>query len=1086
MALNVLHYWRNSLADEEKLGLTFKEMEAGKKFPVNKFKQGWLPSADIHAFFKKDDPNTLPVIIALYAAVKKSQHGIETGSREEKNIILPLWLTASLTRDGELIPAENSYPWMGRENLSPNEKSHTSLIFGDVAAVDEFYTQNRDRLDKTNSKNWKDVIELTQELFDFVSGKNKTNTIEKSGYLLKEWGYILPLNTIRGASYHIIKTYDQYLFDRTETLPSILTQFCGLTNQIPGNEKTNLELFLAGKSHLGQMQKKYPLALSQRTSFAYFSDTEKNDIFTVQGPPGTGKTSLLLTVIASLWVENAVHQKRPPIIVAASTNNQAVTNILDQFQAISTDIERWLPDINTYGLYLASQRKEGDAQKAEYIYRLKQSDTGSLNKFSKSDYLVRASQFFLTKFNSFYKKEEKSLQSCQSFLHEQLRQQYNTLLEIITLKADIDDIEKIPQNKLDLLIAEKDKELELFKTNLLLDFLSEFSIIKFHFKPVIAYCDKKLQHEKIKKDRDALLAAKEKWCSLDKKRAALEEHVGTEMAEQALFTLSCHLDITLRHELFLLATHYWEVTFLLEDSTKTAKQESKAENKTYWEKQAMLMPCFVTTLHTGPSFFQYKAAGRQFKTLADFIDLVVIDEAGQVMPSLAAALISVSKRAFFVGDIHQIEPVVKLPENIDVANTKKFKLANNENDYKALKTAGILCSGNSASNQAYGNLTIIGQRKAKYPGLMLKEHRRCAKDIIRYCNELCYENALIPSAIEKPCIYPRMGYAHIRGQEEKWGASRSNKYEAHAIAQWIIKNKENILQTCDARTLDDCVGIVTPFAAQASLIKSYLHKVGLFIQKVGTIHTLQGAEKPIIIFSPVYTAGRGSGEFFFDKSPNMLNVAVSRAKQSFLIFGDMDTFDSSEGTKPSSLLAKHIFSHENNEIVDVIQPRFHEMAEEEIEQINSLEKHQFILKKSFEEAKEMLNIVSPFLRTNAIYHDNIPDLIKQYAKDIKIVIYTDPTFNKDNPDFDAAKKILESSGADVFLVKNVHSKIITIDNHVIIEGSFNWLSAARSGSYFMREESSIIYRGLHAPDFIQQALDPIKKKIQYNQTPKRI
>lgn len=44
----------------------------------------------------------------------------------------------------------------------------------------------------------------------------------------------------------------------------------------------------------------------------------------------------------------------------------------------------------------------------------------------------------------------------------------------------------------------------------------------------------------------------------------------------------------------------------------------------------------------------------------------------------------------------------------------------------------------------------------------------------------------------------------------------------------------------------------------------------------------------------------------------MLNVAVSRAKDSFLVFGDMDLFEIQPGSAPRGLLAKYLLSSDSN------------------------------------------------------------------------------------------------------------------------------------------------------------------------------
>ncbi|TIT83903.1 MAG: hypothetical protein E5W56_00495, partial [Mesorhizobium sp.] len=108
-----------------------------------------------------------------------------------------------------------------------------------------------------------------------------------------------------------------------------------------------------------------PLNRSQRQSLGAALAAVDGEIVAVNGPPGTGKTTFIQSLVASLWVERALERNgEPPVILASSTNNRAITNILDTFARATLPkthplaglplAERWLPDFGQYGLYLPS------------------------------------------------------------------------------------------------------------------------------------------------------------------------------------------------------------------------------------------------------------------------------------------------------------------------------------------------------------------------------------------------------------------------------------------------------------------------------------------------------------------------------------------------------------------------------------------------------------------------------------------------------------------------------------------------------------------------------------------------------------
>ena len=79
------------------------------------------------------------------------------------------------------------------------------------------------------------------------------------------------------------------------------------------------------------------------------------------------------------------------------------------------------------------------------------------------------------------------------------------------------------------------------------------------------------------------------------------------------------------------------------------------------------------------------------------------------------------------------------------------------------------------------------------------------------------------------------------------------------------------------------------------------------IIKVGTVHKYQGSEREIIIFSSVYnieSSGKAQNLFFNREDPDMINVAVTRAKEVFVLFGNRNVLIDQETY--SGIMLKHI------------------------------------------------------------------------------------------------------------------------------------------------------------------------------------
>tara|TARA_R100000322_G_scaffold45380_2_gene28416 strand:+ start:35 stop:1201 length:1167 start_codon:yes stop_codon:yes gene_type:complete len=361
--------------------------------------------------------------------------------------------------------------------------------------------------------------------------------------------------------------------------------------------------------------------------------------------------------------------------------------------------------------------------------------------------------------------------------------------------------------------------------------------------------------------------------------------------------------------------------------------------------------------------------------------------------------------------------------------------------------------------------------------MYLYEHRRCYDSIIEYCNSLCYKGKLQPKRGPKPDGgLPGLGYLHVDGMcRQSNGGSRHNLLEAQTIAAWIQANEAELKQYY-SKELWEIVGVITPFGAQTRAIVRACAALGIRTGKsdgemaVGTVHSFQGAERPVVIFSAVYSK-HADGEFI-DRRDSMLNVAVSRAKDSFLVFGDMDLFSLLSTSKPRGRLAQLLFTDPANELIFDYQPRQDLQTPLTcLSYLHEVEEHDRFLTQTLETARYQVQIVTPWVILRWMSESGAMELMGEAVnRGVQVVVYTDLGFNtgiqRTQPEgdpqriakFREAVAALEARKVEVCIVNKVHSKIVMADEELLCVGSFNWLSAQRYGDY-VHHETSMVYRG---------------------------
>lgn len=834
---NILSYWHTSLVDVERMGLDkqiFNNESSYQRVCREAVSNGQISEAIVQILF-----NIEPFLENLNPGLDDGKIYSESENLEAvdtvmnvlicpiravyqkgDNFIMPLWIPAQITQQGELLCGDELFPWISRTLLKPTD---FQLTIGLAEDFDRFLTDNPE-LPKDN---WKDYWRYCDRMLESVTGMNYSSFILEN-YLITEDVFIFKEEAIQGASIHIRRLYN-YLCEN-KSFPPLLKRYAAYKD----SELIPCSPLFKTEKHVGQMTGKYSLSPSQRESLNHFTLSEPGEILAINGPPGTGKTFLLNSVVASLWVERAVQGTEPPIILATSSNNQAVTNIIDSFGKASADdtplAGRWLPDLASHGLYLVSSNRDKRKVATERGFQFTDTKEGGfVTSKENQGYIDTATSSFLERCSAYASWTFSSVKSATEFLHSRLKS-----------------------------VTDK-----LATTNL-----------------------------------------------LSRMSSAFDEVQGK-------------LDQTLRYQAFLLATHYWEGRWLLETklylerATRADKQPIVRRDfeERKWRRWAKLTPCFVSTLYMAPGFFSIKRQSENFyEPLLNFIDLLIVDEAGQCACEVAGATFALAVKSLVVGDMQQLQPVWSIPKLVDQGNLRKHGLGSSLALLELMNKRGL-----TASSGCVMTIAQNASRYQKYPeqrGLFLIEHRRCIPEIIKYCNDLCYGGRLKParepsknrplvSARDGTAKHPLPSFFHIQvsGKARRVSGSWTNLDEAQCIADWIAQNRQQLESHYDS-SIAEIVGVVTPFSQQSKTIQSRLDQAKIEGLTVGTVHRLQGAERHIIIFSTVYDA-LYKGSFFFDRDARMLNVAVSRAKDSFIVVGERRIL-SPKKDSPSGLLARFL------------------------------------------------------------------------------------------------------------------------------------------------------------------------------------
>lgn len=224
-------------------------------------------------------------------------------------------------------------------------------------------------------------------------------------------------------------------------------------------------------------------------------------------------------------------------------------------------------------------------------------------------------------------------------------------------------------------------------------------------------------------------------------------------------------------------------------------------------------------------------------------DYLIMDEASQVSIETGALSMTCARNAVVVGDTRQLPNVV----TADI----KMKLDAIFNEFKV---------PDGYDSSKYSFLQSVCKVIPDVNQTLLKEHYRCHPKIINFCNQKFYGGNLLIMTEDNNEENVMAAIKTVPGNHCR---GHYNQREIDVVMKEVLPNIEDSKE----------VGIITPYNSQVDAFNRQITSL-----EAATVHKYQGREKDTIIMS---TVDDQITEFSDD--PNLLNVAVSRAKKRFCI-----------------------------------------------------------------------------------------------------------------------------------------------------------------------------------------------------------
>ncbi len=318
---------------------------------------------------------------------------------------------------------------------------------------------------------------------------------------------------------------------------------------------------------------------------------------------------------------------------------------------------------------------------------------------------------------------------------------------------------------------------------------------------------------------------------------------------------------------------------LLKGRALSAKQEPA--RRSLWASLFLVVPVISTT---------FASTSRLFGPLGrEQLGWLLIDEAGQAVPQAAVGAMWRAERVVAIGDPLQIPPVVTLPQRLIDAIFAEFAVSP---EWWAAPRNSV----QSLADRASWLGTLLRQSGGDaWLGCPLRVHRRCEDPMFRISNRIAYDGMMVQATVPR-----RSAIGEVLG-ESAW-LDVSSAAPGHwsddegEVAADLLRRSLKVVG------VDADIFFITPFRLSSAGLRERLARELIGVadapsgrswveERVGTIHTFQGREaEAVVLVLGAPAASSAGARQWAGGAPNLLNVAVSRAKQRLYVVGSYEAW----------------------------------------------------------------------------------------------------------------------------------------------------------------------------------------------------